>query len=275
MLREIIRETTVRIAVYQNQPVFGEIEHNLNRVLDDLSEHQFDLLVLPELFATGYLFADSAEAAALADTAGEGVTFTRLRELAESKDAIVIYGFPEKKGDKLFNSSLAILPDGGFHCYQKIHLFDTEKAIFLPGETGFFVIEHQGVRIGMMICFDWRFPESARKLALAGAQIICHPANLVLPHCPDAMITRALENNVFTITADRIGDESRGGKHVHFIGTSRIIAPNGVILAEIGDTETGFRMVEIDPVEADNKIITARNDIFRDRRPEYYWKDEC
>ena len=210
----------------------------------------------------------------MADRAGEGLTFKRLRELAETKDALVVYGFPEKKGENLYNSSLAILPDGNFHCYQKTHLFDTEKAIFLPGETGFLVINYQGVRIGMMICFDWRFPESARKLALAGAQIICHPANLVLPHCPDAMITRALENNVFTITADRVGDESRAGNHAHFIGKSRIIGPNGVILAEMGETETGFCMVEIDPADADNKVITARNDIFRDRRPEFYWKNE-
>jgi len=264
----------MNVALYQNRPVFGEIEQNLNRVLADLADREFDLLVLPELFATGYLFADAAEAARLADPAGAGLTFRRLKELAASKDAVIVYGFPETKGERLYNSALALLPDGTYHCYQKTHLFDTEKAVFSPGETGFFVFEYRDVRIGMMICFDWRFPESARKLALSGAQIICHPANLVLPHCPDAMITRALENNVYTITADRIGEESRAGQTARFIGKSRVIGPNGIILAEMGETEVGFRSSEIDPVLADDKAITVRNEVFRDRRPELYWKDD-
>ena len=121
----------------------------------------------------------------------------------------------------------------------------------------------------MMICFDWRFPESARKLALLGAQIICHPSNLVMPHCPDAMVTRALENNVYTITCDRIGKENRIGREIRFIGKSRIISPDGHVLAQL-EAEEGYLETEIDPELADNKAITPHNEIFSDRRPEFY-----
>jgi predicted amidohydrolase len=122
----------------------------------------------------------------------------------------------------------------------------------------------------MMVCFDWRYPESARALALKGAQIICHPANLVLTTCPDAMITRALENMVFTATADRVGIENRFGQKLLFRGKSRIISPSGKILAELGETEPGYIEVDINPQDADNKIVTPNNHLFNDLRKDMY-----
>jgi predicted amidohydrolase len=258
------------IALYQNKPIFGEIDLNVKRVIAAVQNKQFDILVLPELFASGYQFKSRHEAFSMSDSAGTGFTFDRLKELACRKDALIIYGFPEKNGDKLYNSALAVLPDDSHFIYQKTHLFDTEKNIFDPGETGFFVFPFKNARIGIMICFDWRFPEAARKLALLGAQIICHPSNLVLPHCPDAMITRALENNLFTITADRIGEENRLDRPIKFIGRSRIVAPDGRVLAELGEADENFLAVEITPELADNKKVTANNDLFQDRRPDYY-----
>jgi predicted amidohydrolase len=182
----------------------------------------------------------------------------------------VVFGFPEISGDKLYNSSIAILPDGKFHVYQKIHLFDKEKNIFDTGRTGFFVFSFKGARFGMMICFDWRYPESARKLALLGAQVILHPANLVLPHCPQAMVIRALENNVFTVTSDRVGSENRTGEKLTFIGRSRIIAPDGEIMGELSSDKPGILAADISPESADNKKVTSQNDLFKDRLPEFY-----
>jgi len=260
----------MRVALYQNSPRFGQIRENVDIAIKTVEDFDFDILVFPELFASGYQFHDPDEAAGLADPAGEGYTFMALKELSFRKNSLIIYGFPEKKGERLYNSAVAILPDGIFYVYQKTHLFDTEKDIFSPGATGFFVFPFRQAKIGMMICFDWRFPESARKLALLGAQIICHPSNLVLPHCPDAMITRALENNVFTMTANRVGVEQRTGKLLKFIGHSRIIAPDGQVLAELGGEEAGFLAVDVAPELADNKMVTGRNDLFGDRRPEYY-----
>ncbi|SYZ72908.1 putative beta-ureidopropionase (Beta-alanine synthase) (N-carbamoyl-beta-alanine amidohydrolase) (PydC) [Candidatus Zixiibacteriota bacterium] len=264
------RGFVIRAGLFQNNPAFGKIEANVEYVLDILSDVKFDLMVLPELFAAGYLFENREEALALADSPGTGYTFEAMRRLAHEKNALVVYGFPEKSGDRVYNSAMAIYPDGRFLVYQKTHLFNTEKNIFSPGESGFSVFDFRGIKVGMMICFDWRFPESARKLALLGAQVICHPSNLVLPHCPQAMVIRALENGVFTITADRAGDESRAGQSLHFIGHSRIIAPDGKILGELGEVEPAQLVVQIDPSQALNKSVTSLNDLFADRRPEFY-----
>ncbi len=260
----------MKIALYQNSPVFGEIKQNLIDVSEAIKNEDFDILVLPELFATGYQFKNRDEALSLSDEAGNGITFERIQQLAAQKDALIIYGFPERKGEKLFNSAMAVDSSGNSFLYQKTHLFDTEKIIFNPGETGFFVFEYKNAKIGMMICFDWRYPESARKLALLGAQIICHPSNLVLSTCPDAMITRALENMVFTVTSDRVGLEDRFGQPLKFTGKSRIISPQGKILAELGDVETGFIEAEINPEDADNKEVMPNNHLFDDRRTEFY-----
>ena len=143
--------------------------------------------------------------------------------------------------------------------------------MFAPGYSGFSVYEHGGVKYGLMICFDWIFPEAARTLALKGAQIILHPANLVLPYCPDAMVTRAVENRVFIITTNRIGDEERNGQVNRFIGKSQIVSPQAEILAR-ADNEECVQVVEIEPSRALNKDVTPYNNVFSDRRPDLYFK---
>jgi predicted amidohydrolase len=122
----------------------------------------------------------------------------------------------------------------------------------------------------MMICFDWIFPETARSLALAGADIICHPANLVLSYCQDAMITRCVENRVFAVTANRTGSESRAGATLRFTGLSEIVAPDGGVLARAGVEAEEVIVREIDPFEARDKAVTPQNDVLGDRRPDLY-----
>jgi len=123
--------------------------------------------------------------------------------------------------------------------------------------------------VGIMVCFDWFFPESARSLALAGARIIAHPANLVLPWCPAAMITRSQENRVHSITANRVGKEHRTTEELAFIGLSQVISPLGEKLVGLGETAVGSEMVKIQIVPADS-VVTARNEVWQDRRPEMY-----
>jgi len=125
-------------------------------------------------------------------------------------------------------------------------------------------------RVGMMICFDWIYPESARSLAIRGAQLIIHPSNLVLPYCPDAMITRCLENRVFAATADRVGRETRGSVDLRFIGASEIVSPRGEILARLGTSESGIVTVSVDLGEAEQKKINKHNDLLAGRRPDQY-----
>ncbi|MDW7682147.1 MAG: nitrilase-related carbon-nitrogen hydrolase, partial [bacterium] len=125
-------------------------------------------------------------------------------------------------------------------------------------------------KIGVMICFDWIFPEASRTLAKLGADIICHPSNLVLPYCQNAMVTRCLENRVFAITANRIGTEKRGGEKLSFTGASQITAYNGEILHRCDRDNEQLVVIEIDPILARNKTITQNNNIFDDLRPEFY-----
>ena len=127
-----------------------------------------------------------------------------------------------------------------------------------------------GVRLGMMICFDWIFPEVARTLALKGADILCHPTNLVLPFCQDAMVTRCIENRVFALTANRVGTERRAGQEFTFTGRSQVVTPRGEILTRADVDGEGVFVVDIDPMLARNKAVTDVNDVLGDRRPELY-----
>jgi predicted amidohydrolase len=119
-------------------------------------------------------------------------------------------------------------------------------------------------------CFDWIYPESARSLALKGAQLIAHPANLVLPYCPDGMVTRCLENRIFTATADRVGDENRGGIDLKFIGTSEIVAPDASILCRLSESEVSIGIADIDLHLAKLKQLNEYNDLLKGRRLDQY-----
>ncbi|MBN1878758.1 acyltransferase [bacterium] len=260
----------MRIGFVQMTPVFGETCHNVNHAEMLIRQVTADLLVLPEFFATGYLFTDEREVWSLAEPVEGGYTTGRLVSISRETGTALVAGLPERAGKSCFNSAVMVTPEGDLYVYRKTHLFDREKLFFNPGDTGFEVFTWRDVRVGIMICFDWFFPESARTLALAGAQIITHPSNLVLPHCPQAMVTRCLENRVFAVTANRGGSEKRGSMYLNYIGNSRIIDPGGKVLGQAGDEETAVVITDVNPWESDNKQITSRNDLFADRRSEQY-----
>jgi predicted amidohydrolase len=230
-----------------------------------------DLVVLPELFNTGYQFVSREEVEALAEDIPSGATCREMIGLARKNHMILVFGLAEKAGASLYNSAAVVGPEGFLGKYRKTHLFFEEKRFFDPGDTGFQVFDVGQARIGVMICFDWLFPESGRILALLGADIICHPANLVLPHCQHAMVTRSLENGVFTITANRIGIESRGNKApLTYTGESQIVDNRGKIIARFGKGDQGVLIADIEPEKARDKAITEQNDCLKDRRPEHY-----
>jgi predicted amidohydrolase len=265
----------LEVAVVQTSPVFGEVKTNLHDTINRIPPG-CDLAVLPELFATGYQFLTRDEALHFAEDLGPQATpgpiLSRLTDVAVHSGTTLVAGLAEKSGDKLFNSAVLIRPDGSREIYRKIHLFLDEKSIFDPGDLGFPVFEACGTTIGVMICFDWIFPEAARSLALKGAEIICHPSNLLLPWCPAAMITRCQENRVFGLTANRVGREARTGQPLEFIGLSQIVSPTGERLAQVGEKVTGTGTATLKIVEAD-KVFTPRNDLWEDRRPDMYHLD--
>ncbi len=261
----------ITVAAYQFTPDFLQPDRNLERIAAAIRSEDADFHVIPELSATGYFFANRDEALAYSETRN-GRFCTTMRGLAAERQSVVIAGFAEREGDLLYNSAVIALPDGNAHIYRKIHLFAEEKIIFEPGNTGFFVLEYHGIQFGTMICYDWRFPESVRSLALKGAQIVFHPSNLVaLPGMwGPVMQTRSLENKIFTVTANRTGTEYRGGDSLVFHGCSQITNVNGTVISRSDETTEGWITAVIDPEKALNKSFSKWNDIFADRRPETY-----
>jgi predicted amidohydrolase len=272
-VRAFEKGVVLKVGYLQFNPSFGLVKENIDFVRKMLSSIEADLIVLPELFNTGYQFVSREEVSDLAEQIPDGFTTEALMKICRDRDIHLVAGLAEKVKGSLFNSAILVGPRGFVGLYRKTHLFAEEKLLFKPGDTGFQVFDVGDARVGLIICFDWFFPESIRSLALRGADIICHCANLVLPYCPDAMLTRCLENKVFAVTANRIGYEQRGCKErLNYIGTSEIVGPQGQVLVRSGANEEDVCIVEIDPAVARDKQINRHNNIFSDRRPPYY---EC
>jgi predicted amidohydrolase len=262
-----------KIALVQFKPQQKDVRANLDKIQRLLKGITADLVVLPELSNTGYLYETSEKLLPYAEANdGSGIFLGGLIKVAKSTKGILVSGYSEMNHGTLYNSAVALSTAGVIENYRKIHLYSDEKSLFQPGEGGFKVFDVQGVKIGMMICFDWIFPESARSLALAGAQIIAHPANLVMPYCQNAMITRSIENKVFTITANRIGEERLNQNKLKFTGESQMTDPTGKILYRGPKDKETVHITTIDPEIAIIKHISPRNDLFLDRRPECYGK---
>jgi predicted amidohydrolase len=261
----------VKVGFIQFNPLFGKVEKNIETVESLMDGIVCDLLVLPELFSTGYTFSSRKEVGKYAETVPHGRTLKFLRRIAREKNMAVVGGFVERDGNKFFNSALLVVQNGNYFIYRKKHLFFKEKEYFDMSFEHFQVFPvGDGVKVGLIICFDWIFPESIRKLALLGAQIICHSANLVMPYCQDAMITRALENRVFIITSNRTGIENRKNQENRFTGMSQVISPQGRILVRADEKNAVSDVVALDPDIALDKNITPLNNVLEDRRDDIY-----
>ncbi len=259
----------MKLGILQFSPALGRVDENLKTIRRYLIRRKFDLAVLPELATTGYNFADRKQLSTVAENKS-GSSFRLFEELAVKTGGAIVWGVAEKAAGNIYNSAVLTTPEGDHHIYRKTHLFYREKLIFDPGRTGFKVIRWRGARIGLMICFDWIFPEAARTLALKGCQIICHPSNLVMPYCQDAMITRSVENRLFCATANRTGREINAGHSFIFTGLSQITSPTGERLLRFTRTEQAFKTVKINPEISDTKKVNRFNDLFADRRAGYY-----
>ncbi len=262
----------LRVGYLQFEPLLLEPEENIERIAKIIEKApDFDLLVLPELSNSGYVFANKKEVEKVAEEIPNGNFTSQILELAKERNAHIVAGVCEKKGNIYFNSSVLVAPTGYVATYRKIHLFDREKLFFSPGNEPFNVYTiTDNVKIGLLICFDWIFPEASRVMALKGAEILCHSANLVLPYSQKAMLTRSVENGVYTITANRIGTEENQGTKLKFTGQSQVTSPQMEILAQAKENNTEIKIVDIDPEKARNKWLNSRNHILNDRRPEFY-----
>jgi predicted amidohydrolase len=260
----------MRIGFFQFAPRFGEVDQNLDSLAQAVRSADADLVVAPELSLSGYLFTRKQEVERMAVEVPGPETETLVRAAAESGCHVAV-GLAERSSEGLFNSAALIGPHGVVGVYRKVHLFFEEKLYFSPGDRGFPLFDVGGVKVGLLVCFDHFFPEAARTLALQGAQIICHPSNLVLPEFGQLTTrVRSIENRVFWILANRYGTERRDGKTLTYSGCSQITAENGEILARAEAEGDNLTVIPVEPARALDKHVTERNDLFADRRSELY-----
>ncbi len=238
------RGNLIRTAVCQYAPVLGDMPANVKkgaRAIREAADNGADLIVLPEMANSGYVVFSSNEARSLAERPEDSPALASWQQLAQEYGAYVVAGFGERVSDtEFYNSALVLGPSGILGTYRKTHLFYEEKLYYRPGDLGFPVFELPFGRIGILICYDLRFPEASRILALKGADVICVPTNWVSMMTPDRLwdaqgycqanyvaLANAAMNQVFMACADRVGEE-RG---VQFLGCSLIIDPAGTPLA--------------------------------------------
>jgi predicted amidohydrolase len=264
----------MRIAVVQFTPNHRALQANLERIEGLIANTDADLIVFPELATTGYLFLEPQELEALAMPATDH-RLQHLLSVAAHHHRVIVLGFAEHDGSLVYNSSLT----GGYGVeqiiYRKTHLFYKERLVFAPGNTGFLVspLPHLDCNLGVMICYDWRFPESARTLALRGTDVIAAPSNLVTELWPRVMPARAAENKVYLAVANRVGTETSGDDSVTFNGRSTVYGFDGTVLERVEEEDEHPQRVitaEIDPAATRDKSFNAFNNIFTDRRPEMY-----
>jgi len=262
----------LRLAVIQFTPEFGKKKENLYCLENLLAGIRADIIVLPELCTTGYLFFDREEVARAAETVN-GPTVEFFRKTARRLSAVVVAGFAEKDGLNLYNACLVAVPENDrIYVYRKTHLFYKEQHGFDPGDTGFFIVNDdlRDIKIGPMICYDWRFPESARILTLLGADLIVCPSNLVTASWQRVMPARAIENKVYLAVANRAGVEERGADRLKFKGHSAIYDYHGIVLKKAGPGADEIIFADIFPGKTRDKSFNPINDVLNDRRPELY-----
>jgi predicted amidohydrolase len=266
----------LNITLVQFTPEFGKPADNLKQIADLLQGIETDIIVLPELCTTGYSFLTRDEAFAAAE-GPDGQSTAFFNRLAKDYKAMVIAGFAEKSGDKVYNSAIIASPDGATKIYRKTHLFYREKECFSEGDSGFFVIQHplKDCKVGVMVCNDWRYPEAARSLALLGADIIACPSNLVSNVWGIGMAARALENKVYVAVANRCGTEIRdlgdgSTQTLTFTGCSVLYNFTGEAIEQAYKVGDKVITLQIDPLLTRDKSFNEFNDLLKDRRPAFY-----
>ncbi|MFG2359960.1 nitrilase-related carbon-nitrogen hydrolase [Streptomyces sp. NPDC048521] len=264
-----------RVVCEQLAPRVGDLNHNKELVRDAVRRalsDRADIVVLPELTTSGYVFADAEEARRTAIGADDPF-FADLRAMLAGTDTVLVLGFCEDGGDTLYNSAAVVDAGGVRAVYRKTHLWDRETLFFTPGERMAPVVSTPHGRIGVLICYDMEFPEMPRRLAMAGADLIAVPTNWPLEDHPTgerpAEIIQAQAaaraNGLYIACADRSGTE-RGQQWTQ--GTA-VINQYGWITAAA--TGTGHRVVtDLFLHLSREKALSPHNDLLGDRRTDLY-----
>jgi predicted amidohydrolase len=258
----------MKVGLLQFSPKLDDQGANIKKIESFAGRfREADLLVLPELCNSGYNFKSFKQAYDSSEYIEKSEFIRCLKSICEEYSLYIVSGFNERDGKEIYNTSVLIGADGFIGKYRKLHLFMNEKKYFVPGNAGLPVFDIGICNVGMLVCFDWMFPEVWRIVAIKGADIICHPSNLVLGGlCQRAIPIHSLTNRVYIVTANRIGTED----DLTFTGLSTISNPNGEVLYLASEDKEEVKIVDVDISLARDKKITAMNDIFVDRRPQEY-----
>lgn len=258
----------MRTALLQSSGRPGSTAENL-KVLDEAAGRAAAagaaLLVTSELFLTGYAVGD--DIGVLAEPA-DGDAADAVAEIAGRHGLAVAYGYPERDGETVYNAVQLIGPDGDrLAHYRKTHLFGPyEQAHFTPGDDLLVQAELDGVRLGLLVCYDVEFPEAVRAHALAGTELLLVPTALMRPYeiVPNSVLpVRAWESQLYIGYANRTGREGEWD----FAGLSCLAAPDGTVRARAG---AGEDLVIADADPALLAASRAENTYLTDRRPELY-----
>ena len=273
-------ESRFRVACAQMQPHVGRKQDNLERslaLIEQAAANGAQLIVLPELCNSGYVFETRAEAFALAEEVPAGPTSQAWAEAARGHGIFIVAGIAERDGDRLFNSAAVIGPDGPIGTYRKNHLWAAENLFFEPGNLGVPVFNIGAGRIACAICYDIWFPEIFRLAALQGADLLCVPTNWVpMPEQPAGLpvmanivaMSGAHSNSMFVAAADRVGVE-RGQP---FLGNSVILSHTGWPLAGPASADQEeLLFADLNLADARRKrSLNEFNQLLRDRRTDVY-----
>ncbi len=257
----------MKIAIHQCEGNSARTEDNLNilrRSALSAAEQGAQLLIFSEMFLTGYNIGDKV--LELAETK-DGPSRQKAAMIAREANIALLYGYPERFETAVFNSAILIDRTGTMLAnYRKTHLYgEEENRLFQPGDY-FVVAEIEGVKVGLLICYDVEFPEAVRALALAGAELIAVPTALMQPYCRIAqhvVPVRAFENQIFIAYANRCGYEA----DLNYCGLSCIVGPDGKDLKRAGTSEELFvAELNISDIRTSREV----NPYLRDLRPMLY-----
>ncbi|MCU1529853.1 MAG: Nitrilase/cyanide hydratase and apolipoprotein N-acyltransferase [Frondihabitans sp.] len=268
----------VRVAAARMAPVLGDSAASGARsaaAIEAAAAAGAALVVLPELCSSGYRFADATEAARAAEPV-PGPTTERWAALATGLGVVVVGGVCERDDAGRLRNSVVVVDAAGVRAvYRKLHLWGSERELFVAGDAPAPVVETAVGRIGLAVCYDLWFPEQTRGLALSGAEILAVPANLTdgprqpgLPHLDViAAIATAHLNRVHVVLADRCGEE-RGES---WLGAAAVVDASGRLLAgpPAGD-DAALALADVDLAAACDKRWGDHNDLMADRRPDCY-----
>jgi predicted amidohydrolase len=281
MARALRAESTgvARVVCEQIEPIVGDRDTNFELIIDAVRRAvraRADIIVLPELATSGYVFSDIFEARSLAIPADDPFFAVVARELNDT-DSVVVLGFSELATQgTLYNSAALVTSSGIGAVYRKTHLWDRETLFFTPGEAAPPVVSTIHGRIGIAICYDLEFAEVPRQLALAGADLLAIPTNWPRGDHPEGerfaeiIIAQAAArtNGVFIAICDRRGIE-RGQA---WNEGSVVIDQFGWVQSAAAEdpSEHPAATADIFPQLARDKAISPHNNLLTDRRPDIY-----